>query len=389
MVMKILYGVTKSNFGGAQKYVFELANFAKNNGYDVSVVCGGNGLLVEKLEEVQIPVHKLDSLTRDISIVKELKSIWLLYKTMRKVRPDVVHLNSPKLGGLGALVARLARVRTIIYTNHGWPFKEHRPFWQIWLITFFSWITILLNDHMIVLSKTEYNMVIDWPFISNKLQIIANGIDSFAYLPTDEARVGLLGEEKARTLAQTSAFVFGNIAELHRNKGYIYALQGIHTFIQKYNSVHAVDSLENKPIHFIIVSTGEDFEKLKNMTHNLGIEEYVSFVGYIKDARKYIRAFDVLLMTSVKEGLPYTILEAGFAKVPIIATSVGSIPEIIIDKHTGYLIPPRDQNAIAQAIDSTLQNQKTMQEYADKTKKIIDLQFDFNIQAEKVLRLYN
>ena len=142
---KILYAVTKSNFGGAQRYVFELAEAAKNKNYEVHVACGGSGQLIQKLNGIHIPVHPLDYAKRDVDIVNEVKTLYALYKIIKKIQPDVVHLNSPKLGGLGSVVARIAGVSRIIYTNHGWPFMEERPLWQTVLIKFFSWSSIMYS----------------------------------------------------------------------------------------------------------------------------------------------------------------------------------------------------------------------------------------------------
>ncbi len=386
MAMKILYGVTKSNFGGAQRYVFELAEYAKSRGHEVFVTCGGDGLLVDKLREIDIPVFTLDSVQRDIAITKEIKTLWKLFQIMRKIQPDAVHLNSPKLGGLGSVIARLAGVKKIIYTNHGWPFKEHRPLWQIILIKFFSFLTILFNTKVIVLSKKELDMVRHWPFISlfdsKKLIIIPNGVKSFEIIDKEKALEALLGTKRAEEIRHLSPIVFGNISELHQNKGYIYALQGIHTYL------HSLKTPLDPNIHFVIVSDGEEKDSLKSIVLNLNLEPYITFAGYISDARKYFKAFDICMMTSIKEGLPFTLLEAGYARVPIIATSVGGIPELIQDKETGLLISPQDHMEVARAIQYAVQNQNHMSSYAERLKYRVNTSFSFDIQAPEILKLY-
>lgn len=386
MAMKILYGVTKSNFGGAQRYVFELAEYAKSCGHEVFVTCGGNGVLVDKLHEINIPVFPLDSVQRDIAILKEVKTLWKLYNLVRKLKPDVIHLNSPKLGGLGAVVARLAGIKKIVYTNHGWPFKEHRPLWQIALIRFFSFLTILFNRRIIVLSQKELEMVKHWPIISftakHKIVVIPNGVKDFSPVDKKIALQSLLGTEGAEEIQKKSPVIFGNISELHQNKGYIYALQGIHTYLT------TLRKPEDPLIHFIIVSRGEEEEKLKSIVRNLDISEHVTFTGYIQDARKYLNAFDVFMMTSIKEGLPFALLEAGFVGIPVITTDVGGIPEIIIDQKNGILIPIKDQYAIAKTIRFAIDHQDTMHQYAKVLKNEIHDTFNFNAIAPQILKLY-
>src|SRR3989344_7780670 len=94
--MKILYGITKSNFGGAQRYVFELATEMKRQGHDVAVICGAGELLVEKLKENGVRVIEVEGLKRDISLVDEFRSFHFIFRTLYEEKPDVFHINSSK-----------------------------------------------------------------------------------------------------------------------------------------------------------------------------------------------------------------------------------------------------------------------------------------------------
>src|SRR5690606_10583606 len=105
--MKVLYVITKSEpFGGAQKYVLEMTESARKSGHKVVVALGGKGDLYEKLIVSGGDVRVLGALQRDISITKEIKTFFDLYRLFKKEKPDVVHLNSSKAGGTGALAAR-------------------------------------------------------------------------------------------------------------------------------------------------------------------------------------------------------------------------------------------------------------------------------------------
>src|SRR3989344_6349366 len=151
---KILYVITKSNWGGAGRYVYDLATTFKKD-HEVVVALGGNGILAEKLRSQNIPVIHIKNLDRDIHFFKEVSAFFRLYHTFRMEKPDVIHLNSPKIGGLGALAARLARVKKIIFTSHGWAFNEDRSLLEIAIIKILSWITIFLSHEVIVLSEKE------------------------------------------------------------------------------------------------------------------------------------------------------------------------------------------------------------------------------------------
>ena len=113
--MKILYGITKSNFGGAQRYVFDLATEAKKAGHDVSVLCGGEGALVQKLKEENIRVISIPGFGRDMDLVNDASRLWFIIKTVHKEKPDVFHINSAKMGGAGIFTGRILGIKKIIF----------------------------------------------------------------------------------------------------------------------------------------------------------------------------------------------------------------------------------------------------------------------------------
>ena len=125
---KILFVITKSNWGGAQKYVYDLANelHRPNAEFEVAVAFGQEGQLAGKLREAGITTHPIRSLQRDVSVIADIKSFFELLRLFKTQKPDIAHLNSSKVGGLGALAARVAGVPKIIFTVHGWPFWETR-----------------------------------------------------------------------------------------------------------------------------------------------------------------------------------------------------------------------------------------------------------------------
>jgi len=381
---KILFVITKSNFGGAQRYVYELATRFKSEGYDAAVALGGDGLLKTKLEADGVPVFQIDAAQRDISITKEFKVLWRLFCIMRKFRPEIVHLNSPKIGGLGAVAARLCSVRKIVYTNHGWPFKEVRPEIQLILIRMFSWLTVFLGGTTIVLSESDYDAVKRWPLIGKKLVIVPNGLSPFTAKNKDEALERLIGKAKADRVAAEGWTVIGTISELHKNKGLDYALEGIRLYVE-----HIETDTHIKPAFiYVIMGEGERRAELEAQIREKGLEGHVVLAGKIDDAREYLTAFDIFLLASVKEGLPYAILEAGYAGVPVISTSVGGIPGVIKNLETGLLIPPARPTEIKNALIYIEEHPEIKATLAAALKKEVAETYDFDIVAKKIEAVY-
>ena len=246
--MRIIYGITKSNFGGAQRYVFDLAVGARNAGHEVAVLCGGNGSLVEKLKVESIKVISIPEFGRDISLIKDSNSFLFILETLRKEKPDVFHTNSSKMGGIGNLAGRMAGIKKIIFTSHGWAFNENRSWLSKLIICKLVWYTIIFSHKTICVSEKSKQNVSWMPFLKNKLVVVHNGIEKF--------------ELAERT---NNSFVVGTIAELHHIKG-LDILLGAWKEFKKTNSCT-----------LLIFGDGEERENLQNMAKNLGILDHVIF----------------------------------------------------------------------------------------------------------------
>src|SRR4051812_18411936 len=117
--MKVLLAITKPNFGGAQRYVYDLALGAYEAGHAVTVLTGSAGILTEKLASQRIETLSLPSLGRDVSMFKDFQSLRDILSVIKRERPAVLHLNSSKMGFFGSIAGRLMGVRCIIFTAHG------------------------------------------------------------------------------------------------------------------------------------------------------------------------------------------------------------------------------------------------------------------------------
>lgn len=336
---KVLFVITKSNFGGAQKYVYDLAVGLPKDKFDVVVALGGIGTLSYKLQGQNIRTIQIFSLKRDVNVVKDVFSFFEMWATFISEKPDVVHLNSAKAGGIGALAARLSGVPKIIFTAHGWAFNEERPELQRSIITFFSCITVLLSHKTIAVSEAIKNDTKKWPAVSKKILVIKNGVKAPIFYSREEARIHLFA--LANVHVPEKAFVVGSITELHRNKGLQYSIEAFSKLTSK-----------NPSFYYLILGGGEEEEALSAFILRLGLQKHVFLLGYVEEAVRFLPAFDIFVLPSIKEGLPYVILEAGLASLPTIATNIAGIPEIIEDKKTGILIAPQDTEAISVAVES-------------------------------------
>lgn len=365
---KILFVITKSNFGGAQHYVYDLARGLPRDKFEAVVACGGSGALVDKLNEVQVRTIPLP-LARDINPLRDFTSFFALVRLFRTERPNVVHLNSAKASGLGALAARLSGVPNIIFTAHGWAFNEDRSLLSRTAIRLFSWLTVILAHKTIAVSEAVRRDTQNWPFIKNNVATIHNGVDSILFLSREEAR--------AKLGLSPDAFIVGTIAELHPNKGLSFAIEAIAKLSKKYPD-----------IYYAILGDGEEKDRLNASVEAQGLHGRVLMLGFVKDASTYLKALDCFVLPSAKEGLPYVILEAGLAELPVIATSVGGIPEVVEDQKTGLLIPARDVVAITNTLDQLISSPTLCTSLENSLQEKVRQDFSLERMVADTAKLY-
>jgi glycosyltransferase involved in cell wall biosynthesis len=262
----------------------------------------------------------------------------------------VIHLNSSKAAALGALAARLTGVPRIIFTVHGWPFKEERGFFATAMIRLISWFTALLSHAVIVVSHEDEVLGRSMWGLKQKI----------AYIPLGIETPDFFSREDASAILPTPIPVWPRIvtnAELTANKGIRYALEAI-----------ALLKKQNIDVSYYLISDGEDREKLAALTKELALSDRVHFLGFVLDAARYLKTFDIFLLPSVKEGMPYVLLEATAAGLPIITTT--AVP--------GGTVELRNPRALADAIEHTI----------GTSHRAITLAQPLNSMLEKTTTLY-
>lgn len=373
---KILIVITKSNFGGAQRYVYDLAR-SLNKTHDVIVASGGKGAMVDKLIAANVPTITISGLGRNVNPFGDLKALFSLISLVRRESPDVVHLNSSKIGIMGAVAVLLSgkkfgkgkKCRTI-FTAHAWAFNEDRNFISKTIITFLHWLTVYMCDKTIAVSDAVRMQISHLPKIAHKIVTVHLGIDRPAFYSKKNARFVLGLPEKG--------FVIGTIAELHPIKGLTYAINAIKDLPFEKN--------------YVIVGEGDDRKKLEAQisggSANSVTAKNIQLKGFVPDAAQLIPAFDVFLLPSLSEALGYVLIEAGYAGVPVVATAVGGIPEIIKDMESGILIHPKNTKEIERAVSFIHANKLVADKLSKGLKSNIDKEFSLTRMVEQTKSIY-
>ncbi len=373
---KILYVITKSNFGGAQRYVYELATGLPSEHYEVVVAFGGNGLLKTKLENAGIRTHTIQSFERDINLRKELQSISELSTLFRTERPDIVHLSSSKAGGSGALVARLCGVERIVFTAHGWPFYEPRGLIWRTLAWVFSYITTLLAHAVIVVSAHDRDGA-RMPGMRSKIHLVHTALPPITFETREDARATLFPTHVIQTHADDLWLV--STGEHTRNKNLDILIEALALLTAR----------GHKNIFLTLMGEGELTEQIRSRVALHGLDAYVYFTGFVPEARMFLKAFDVFVLPSKKEGFPYGLLEAGAAGLSVVASNVGGIPELIHDRETGLLMNPHNVHSLVDALELLIKETKLRHDMQNSLSHIVHTNYALPYMLKETQAIYD
>jgi len=339
--MKILYIITQADGGGAQKYVLTLAKHF-NGG-----IAAGNeaGKLFIDAQRVGLDTFELQHLKRDIGPWHDLLAVWEIHKLIKLYKPDVVHLNSTKAGILGSF-AGIGTKTKIVFTAHGFVFNEPLPTPTKMFYLALEKVASAYRDFIITVSDADKKSALDNKLIApNKITTVYNGIPQIEFLTKQQARQELGLDENKIIVGNTSNF---------------YNTKGLDILIQ------AVSLPDKNPAdgQFVIMGKGKLQGEIEQQISKLHLEPKIKLLTNLRQADIYLKAFDIFVLPSRKEGFPFALLEAMQAGLPIVATRVGGIPEALGE--AGLLVEPENPSALALALNNLITNKNLADQYGQK-----------------------
>ncbi|OGG87179.1 hypothetical protein A3B87_03085 [Candidatus Kuenenbacteria bacterium RIFCSPHIGHO2_02_FULL_39_13] len=378
---KILYLATLAEWGGAQTYIFDLATSLRNK-YDILVALGGkqNGELIKRLTKLNIPVYYLENLQRSVNFYRDWLAFWNIVKLLKQTKPDIVHLNSSKAGSLGALAAKCCKIKKVIYTVHGLVLNEPLTLPKKIFYWLAEWLSAKFKNNLICVSEYDKKSLLKYKISRpKKIVVIHNGLDlkNLRFYSKEDARQRLYKRlyNPNLTMEQWSnGAMIGCIANFYQTKGLIYLIE-------------AAREIKDNNIKFIIIGDGPERRTLTELIENYKLNDSVYLLGIIDGAAQYLKAFDIFVLPSIKEGLVYTLIEARAAGRPIIATNVGGNPEIVEHNKNGLLVAAKDFNALAENIINLLQNKPLLEKFSNNNPETAK-KFDFSRMVEETEKIY-
>jgi len=365
--IKILYLTTSSKIGGAEQVILALAKNIDHALFDIEVcILSPKGALNEELDRLKVKNFALG--IKNWFYVPG--AVYKLYRLLKRKQYDIINtwlFHASVMGVFITLIKTSPIIESRQYTDY--MYKYNFKLKQI-----LDRIASHNVDHIIACSNAAKEVLTHYEKVdTRKITIIYNGtnIDEFRLYNINQRR------QTRENLKVEDKIVLSFTAHLRPAKGHQYLLE-------------AISKIKNQYTNIVLLLIGEGVlrNELEALTRQLNIEDNVRFLGYRTDIPDILSATDIYVHSSVEEGFGISIIEAMAVGLPVIATNVGGIPEIITNGENGILVPPENPQALAEAISDLIEHPDKRKMFAEKGRQHITANFTNDIMAKKYMEVY-
>ncbi|MEW6234422.1 MAG: glycosyltransferase family 4 protein [Candidatus Omnitrophota bacterium] len=341
MKIKVLRIIARLNVGGPAIHVILLTAGLDKEKYETVLVSGvegpDEGNMYALAEEKGVKPVIVPNLGRELNPIRDILTLWKLYRLIRRERPDIVHTHTAKAGTVGRLAALLAGTPIIVHTFHGHVL--HGYFGKA-KTAFFRTVERFLarcSSAVIAVSESCRNDLIHYG-IGGEDRVIAIplGLELERFRRDPEPHRSEVRRELGIPLG---AFAVGMIARMVPIKRHEDLFHAIPNVLEKFPDAY-----------FVNVGDGELKPQLVALAQQLGIANRCLFPGFREDQERIYAAMDLTVLTSANEGLPVAVIESLSSGTPVVATRVGGVPELVRDGETGYIVEPGNPDSIAEGL---------------------------------------
>ena len=358
----VVHIITKLELGGAQQNtLFTVANLERRK-YEPVLISGTEGILVEDAKKLKdVKVYLVPELVREIRPLKDAISFLKIRRILKELKKPfsniIVHTHSSKAGILGRWAARVAGINLIIHSVHGFSFNDYQPSFLRAFYIFTERVTSLVTTRFIAVSKSNIGKgVAERIFSKDKAVLIRSGIDIREFQEVKGDRM----KKKEELGADARCPLVAMIACFKTQKSPL-------DFVK----IARIVSDNIAAIRFLLVGDGVLRSEIEELIKKLGMEDKIFLLGWRNDIPGILSCIDVLVLTSLWEGLPRVFPQAMASGVPVVATEVDGAPEAIKNGINGYLLPPKDINAMAEKVIYLIRHPEKAQEMGEKGKGLV------------------
>jgi glycosyltransferase involved in cell wall biosynthesis len=360
--MRIAYVVTRADaVGGATIHVTEMARAMLALGHEVAIFTGGTGEAGDKLAESGAPVHSLRYLRRPVSPLRDAVAFFELKAALAKFRPQLISAHTAKAGWLGRAAGRSLGI-PVIYTPHGLPVGGRMKGWQSGVFAAAERSAGPWTSKMVCVSESEKRLALERSLIApDRVAVINNGVRDVA-----PELIASPAVEPPRIIS---------VARLEAPKDHATLLR-------------AVASLTDLPWSLDLVGGGPEETACRALAEKLGIADRVRFLGYRNDVAPALAAAQLFVLSTRSEAFPRSVLEAMRAGLPVVASNVGGLPEIIGGGVCGALVAPGDPQSMAAAIRVLLADAERRRQFGSAARAEYERRYRIEDMIAGTVALY-
>ncbi|HSB78721.1 MAG TPA: glycosyltransferase [Candidatus Methylomirabilis sp.] len=336
--MRIARVITRLNVGGPGRHAILLTAGMDRGRFDTTLISGVVGKDEGDLSELAcasgiVPLV-IPELGRSIHPIHDLVALIKLVRIFRDVRPDLVHTHLAKAGALGRVAARLSGVPLSVHTFHGHVLEGY---FHPAVARIFRWIEQRLargTERIVSISPRLRDDILAMGIgRPEQMEVIPLGLDLRRFRGTRSAR---LREALGLPLGTPLLGIVGRLVPIKDHPTLFQAMA-------------LLEANEGAP-HLAVVGDGERRMELQRLASSLHLHSRIHFLGWRNDLEAILGELDVVICCSRNEGTPLALIEAMAAGVPVLSTDVGGVGDVVVHGETGWLVPPGDPQALAQAV---------------------------------------
>jgi glycosyltransferase involved in cell wall biosynthesis len=360
--------ITLSEWGGAQHVVYELVRHFKGE-FACMVACGPRGELIERVRSHSIPVTVIPALRRNLNPWLDAAALGQILRLLQNGNFSIVHCHSSKAGILGRLAAHITGVPVVLFTAHGWAFTEGRSYWKRWLAALLERIASRWSTKIVCVSHYDRELALRFKVTQPKrLVVIHNGIDPSPFARAD-------GSTVRQEFGLVEDLVITTVGRLAVQKDPL-------TLLRAYRI------LDPRNAKVVIAGDGPLRKSVEQYVNRNMLRNRVLLAGTFHNVPALLVASDIFVLASRWEGLPLTIIEAMMAGLPVVATGVGGVAELVEHGVTGIIVPPGNPEALAEAIRQLLEDADLRRRMGQAGRQRALERFTVNRMVAEVKTLY-
>lgn len=364
--IKVLQIIRKSE-GGMKRHLLSLLRLLDKDKYEIAVLCSFERTTQEYLKRLGITVYDIE-IGDGISFKKDYRAIRFIRKVVNEFKPDIVHMHGAKASLVGRVACFAMPVKTVV-TAHNFVNYDKMSFYKKKILLSLTKILDKKTHQFIAVSQAiKKDLILKQNVKEDKIKVIYNCIDSFFY---NETAINLKEEFN---LTQDS-FIIGSVARLIPAKG----VQDL---------IKAASILKSINAYFFVAGDGPFREELQKMINSLNLNDRFFLLGYRDDIPSFLRNLDVFVLPSHEEGFGISVIEALSEGVPVVATKVGGVPEIIHDGVEGILVEKESPEELAKAIEKFLKDEELRKSMGLRGKEGVK-KFNCNKMVEDIYKIYD